>query len=121
MPAPRVLDVAKLSHHYVGAGDRGRRIDFPDFTLDAGAMLLLRGKSGSGKSTLLQLLAGARILSAETIGTARISLAGQDISALSPAQRDALRPAAIGWIPQRVHLLNSLNVIDNIAGLRPAN
>ncbi|TAG46003.1 MAG: ATP-binding cassette domain-containing protein [Betaproteobacteria bacterium] len=114
MPAPHLLEVAKLSHCYDSLGARGRRIEFPDFTLDAGAMLLLRGASGSGKSTLLQRLAGARTSSADVFDSTRITLRGQNILALSQAQRDALRPTTIGWIPQRVHLLNSLNVIDNI-------
>jgi putative ABC transport system ATP-binding protein len=112
MSETRVLNTSQLSHRY--AGERGERIVFPDLVLNAGSLLIVRGASGSGKSTLLHLLAGARRLDEGAAQLGRIDVLGRDVSQLSAAQRDALRPATIGWIPQRVHLIDSLNVIDNI-------
>lgn len=110
MSVTQVLTTTQLRHRY--AGERGEPIVFPDISLHAGSLLIVRGASGSGKSTLLHLLAGARRLDGTENG--RIEVLGRDVSQLKVAQRDALRPATIGWIPQRVHLIQSLNVIDNI-------
>lgn len=82
---------------------------FPDWSLPQGEQAVLRGPSGSGKSTLLSLLAG--LLQPQQ---GEIWLAEQALAALQPAQRDAWRGRHIGFIPQRAHLLASLNVLENL-------
>lgn len=82
---------------------------FPDWSLQQGEQAVLRGPSGSGKSTLLSLLAG--LLQPQQ---GDIWLAEQALAALPPAQRDAWRGRHIGFIPQRAHLLASLNVLENL-------
>lgn len=84
-------------------------LSFPDWSLQQGEQAVLRGPSGSGKSTLLSLLAG--LLQAQQ---GDIWLAEQSLAALPPAQRDAWRGRHIGFIPQRAHLLASLNVLENL-------
>jgi putative ABC transport system ATP-binding protein len=66
----------------------GAELRFPDFSLEAGGHLLLRGASGSGKSTLLALMAGLLTPSA-----GRLAMDGVEVGALAPAARDAWRGA----------------------------
>lgn len=89
--------------------DQTAELSFPDWSLPQGEQAVLRGPSGSGKSTLLSLLAG--LLQPQQ---GEIWLAEQALAALPPAQRDAWRGRHIGFIPQRAHLLASLNVLENL-------
>ena len=75
----------------------------------AGETWLLAGPSGSGKSTLLHVLAG---LTTPTRG--RVVVAGTDLGALAPGQRDRWRGRAVGIVPQRLHLVGALRVADNL-------
>lgn len=88
----------------------GPTLQFADVHLPQGGTLLLRGASGAGKSTWLALVAGLR---QPASGCVRV--AGQDLAALSPAQRDAWRARHLGFLPQRLHLSAALNVADNLA------
>jgi putative ABC transport system ATP-binding protein len=67
------------------------------------------GPSGSGKTTVLHVLAG---ILRPTAGSA--SIAGQDLSALSAAELDRFRGRNIGIVLQRLHLLPSLTVAENV-------
>ena len=89
---------------------QGGEITFPDIRLPQGAALLLHGASGSGKSTLLALACG---LLAPTHGA--ITVAGQDLGALRGSERDAWRGRHVGFLPQRLHLSESLSVRGNLA------
>jgi putative ABC transport system ATP-binding protein len=83
---------------------------FADVRAGQGERVLLRGPSGSGKSTLLALIAGLL-----TPSTGRVSVAGTDVGALARGARDAWRGAALGFVPQRLHLSESLTVAQNLA------
>lgn len=96
-----------LLYRWPGAGSA---LSFPDLSVPAGGVLLLRGASGSGKSTLLALLAG--LLTAQQ-GQLRVD--GTEPSTLSPAGRDAWRGRTIGFLPQRLHLSQALDVRHNVA------
>jgi len=71
--------------------------------------LVIRGPSGSGKTTLLLTLGGMLCPSA-----GKISVAGQDLYALSPAERNRFRAGNIGFVFQMFHLLPYLNVLENV-------
>jgi putative ABC transport system ATP-binding protein len=83
---------------------------FADVAVDQGAQVLLRGPSGSGKSTLLALIAGLL-----TPRAGRVVVAGTDVGALPRGARDAWRGATLGFVPQRLHLSESLTVVQNLA------
>lgn len=76
---------------------------------DAGEHWLVAGASGSGKTTLLNLLAG---LATPTAGTVRIGEV--EPARLAPAARDRWRGREVGLVPQRLHLVAALDVLDNL-------
>lgn len=99
------LEVEGLVHRY-GAREA---LALPHWRVDAGEAWLVLGPSGCGKSTLLHCAAG--LLRAER---GRIAVAGTDLATLGAAALDRLRGRAIGLLPQRLHLLSALSVLDNL-------
>ena len=77
--------------------------------LEQGQSLALLGRNGTGKTTLLNTLVGVTRRHA-----GRISLGGQDITALAPYQRAA---AGIGWVPQERNIFKSLTVHENLTAV----
>ncbi|MBN8731296.1 MAG: ABC transporter ATP-binding protein [Acidobacteria bacterium] len=77
--------------------------------VEAGEHVFIFGPSGSGKTTLLGLLAG--VLRATS---GRVSILGQDLTAMKPSGRDAFRASHIGYIFQLFNLIPYLSVRDNI-------
>ena len=84
-------------------------IDVPSFSLEEHAQVGLSGESGSGKTTFLNLIAG--ILKPDA---GRISLAGQEMSALREPARDRLRATTIGYIFQTFNLLQGYTCLENV-------
>jgi putative ABC transport system ATP-binding protein len=78
-------------------------------TVARGERLFLKGPSGSGKSTLLNLLGGVTVPRRGTV-----SVLGQDLTALSGAQRDRFRADHVGFIFQLFNLVPYLTVLDNV-------
>ncbi|KAA8720220.1 ABC transporter ATP-binding protein [Corynebacterium spheniscorum] len=85
----------------------------------AGELCMLTGESGSGKSTLLAIMAG---LTEATSG--EVLVASENLSAMSEAERSALRLSQMGIIFQQPNLLSALNareqllMMDHLRGLR---
>ena len=88
----------------------GQGLGFADVELPQGGTLVVQGPSGAGKSTLLALIAGLLTPSA-----GRVVVGGTDVGALPRAARDRWRGATLGFVPQRLHLSESLTVEGNLA------
>ncbi len=101
-----LIDVRGLSHRIA---DR-RIVEVQDFAVERGEHLLLLGPSGSGKTTLINILTGLVTPSAGTV-----AIDGQPMSALPPAQRDALRRRVIGIVFQTLRLISALTVRQNLS------
>lgn len=100
----------------LGNSDRSSSVRFhlPEFEVEAGEMLAITGPSGCGKSTLLNLVAGLR-----RPDKGEISVAGTDLSNLTPSRLDRHRGAHCGMVFQTFHLLTPFTAIENVAiGLR---
>lgn len=86
-----------------------RALDLARWQVAQGEMWLVLGPSGSGKTTLLHILAGIQRPSAGVV-----AVAGQDLASLSAAELDHFRGRHIGIVLQRLHLVSSLTVLDNL-------
>jgi putative ABC transport system ATP-binding protein len=78
--------------------------------VDAGEIVAVMGPSGSGKSTLLHCLAG--IVRPDA---GRVCFDGRDVTALSDAERSALRRRAFGFVFQFGQLVPELPCVENVA------
>jgi putative ABC transport system ATP-binding protein len=99
-----MLAVRAVSHRYANM----LVLAVPDFELARDEHCALIGPSGVGKTTLLHVLAG---ILRPTSGS--VTLDGE---ALYPAadRNDRWRASRIGVVPQLLHLLPSLNALDNV-------
>jgi putative ABC transport system ATP-binding protein len=100
-----VFALHDVHHDYGGKA----ALDIPDWTVTQGEQWLVLGPSGSGKTTLLHALAG---ILRPTAG--RVEVAGQDLSALGAAALDRFRGRHIGIVLQKLHLVGSLSVLQNV-------
>ena len=100
-----MLEIRQLRYAYPGRPV----LQWPDFALARGEQALLLGPSGSGKTTLLHLLAGML-----TPSGGDIRVADTLLNTLSGAALDTFRGQRIGVLPQRVSMLESLSVLDNL-------
>jgi ABC-type lipoprotein export system ATPase subunit len=100
-----VFELRDVRHEY--AGKEVLRVDA--WGAQQGDQWLMLGPSGSGKTTLLHILAG--ILRP---ASGRAVVAGQDISGLLAGDLDRFRGCNIGIVLQRLHLLSSLTVAQNV-------
>ncbi len=102
-----MLQISDLHYRYPGSSST--QLSVPAFSLAAGRHAIILGPSGCGKSTLLHLLAA--ILTPQQ-GTLRV--AGTDLNALSPRAADAWRGKTVGFLPQKLALISSLTVRENL-------
>ena len=86
-----------------------RALDDASLQIDDGEFVAICGPSGCGKSTLLSLVGG---LALPTSGT--VTVAGQPICQLSPAERATFRADNLGFVFQLFHLLPYLTILDNV-------
>lgn len=80
------------------------------FEAAAGEHWLVLGASGSGKTTLLHIIAG---LLAPSAG--EVEVAGEALGKLERAALDRWRGRNVGIVPQKLHLIASLTVAQNLA------
>ncbi|MCX0245765.1 ABC transporter ATP-binding protein [Streptomyces drozdowiczii] len=85
-------------------------LDGASFSVHPGEVVAVMGPSGSGKSTLLHCLAG--IITPDS-GT--ITYDGRELSAMSDAERSALRRSDFGFVFQFGQLVPELTCVENVA------
>ena len=100
-----MIALTKIRHRY----GTDTVLDLPKLEAAQGSHQLILGQSGSGKTTLLHILAGLR---KPTEGN--VVVADQDLQALSGNALDRFRGRQIGIVFQRLHLLSTLTVENNL-------
>jgi putative ABC transport system ATP-binding protein len=107
MAAP-VIELRGLGRTYTGPPPVAA-LRPADLVIEAGGYVAVTGPSGSGKSTLLHLLG---LLDTPTGGS--YLLDGVETSALTDADRSALRGRRIGVVFQAFHLLPWRTALENV-------
>lgn len=114
-----LLEVRDICMSYRDGQDTRTVLQDVSLKVDAGELCMLTGESGSGKSTLLAIMAGLTEAS-----SGKVLLAGENLSAMSEAERSALQLSRMGIIFQQPNLLAALNareqllMMDHLRGLR---
>jgi len=81
-----------------------------DFEMLPGEFVAVMGPSGCGKSTLLYVIGGLARAS-----RGRVLVDGNDLAAMTDAERTKLRRHKVGFVFQRFNLLPTLDAFGNIA------
>ncbi|WP_306189552.1 MULTISPECIES: ABC transporter ATP-binding protein [unclassified Streptomyces] len=85
-------------------------LDGAEFSIHPGEVVAVMGPSGSGKSTLLHCLAGI-----VTPDSGSITYDGRELTAMSDAERSALRRSEFGFVFQFGQLVPELSCVENVA------
>jgi lipoprotein-releasing system ATP-binding protein len=108
--AEEILRLEKVCKDYnVGRPSETRVLHDVDLTLERGEFLALMGPSGSGKSTLLNIVG---LLDRPTLG--RLTIKGEDTSALADAEITHLRGHTIGFVFQYHMLISAFTALENV-------
>lgn len=105
-----LLEINNLKKCFLGPqGQVTAEIHVPQLKVDRGELLVLEGPSGSGKTTLLHMISG--LLRPDE---GQLLFDGIDLCAMTNKERDWWRAYNIGYIFQRLNLLEALTVEENI-------
>ncbi|MDE5909725.1 MAG: ABC transporter ATP-binding protein [Lachnospiraceae bacterium] len=104
-----ILKVQNLSKVYGQGEGQVNALQNVSFSMEKGEFTAVVGESGSGKSTLLHLVGG---LDFPTKG--KVFLDSMDLFALNEKERTIFRRRNIGFIFQAFHLIEELDVEQNI-------
>src|SRR5258708_2173506 len=103
------IQIDNLSRIYHVANESVHAVNNVTLAIQPRQMAAIVGRSGSGKTTLLNLIAG---LDHPTSGD--VLILGQLLTAMSEAERLALRREKIGFVFQAFGLLPLLTATENI-------
>lgn len=104
-----MITLTSLSKIYRTSEIETMALDNVNLHVERGEFLSIMGPSGCGKSTLLNIIG---LLDSPTSGTVEIN--GTDVSNMKDKQLAAFRNETLGFVFQSFHLINSLNVLDNV-------
>ena len=104
-----ILKVENLSKTYGKGEVRVEALKNVSFSMERGEFGAVVGVSGSGKSTLLNCIGGLDEASA-----GKVYIGGRDLFAMGENERTIFRRQNIGFIFQSFHLIQELNVEQNI-------
>ena len=79
------------------------------FSVEKGELVVIVGPSGAGKTTLLNILGGM-----DTLSTGRVTLDGEEISALNKKQLTDYRRHEVGFVFQFYNLIGNLTALENV-------
>ena len=104
-----ILKVENLRKVYGSGEARVEALKNVSFSMQRGEFGAVVGASGSGKSTLLNCIGGL-----DKADSGRVLISDRDIFAMGENERTVFRTQNIGFIFQSFHLIQELNVEQNI-------
>ncbi|MBU0693426.1 MAG: ABC transporter ATP-binding protein [Candidatus Omnitrophica bacterium] len=106
----KLLEVASLTKIYHNGREKFSAIADVSLSLFTGDYLSIVGPSGAGKSTLLHIMGGL-----ESPDEGKVIFKGRDIYKMKNNQLSLWRNKSIGFVFQFYHLIEELNVLENVA------
>lgn len=106
---PVLIQTNKLCKTFSTEGNQQHVLKNLDLSIYQGDFTVIMGASGSGKSTLLYALSG---MDKPTLG--EICYGEENIAALDGNALALFRRRHCGFVFQQIHLLDNMNVLDNI-------
>jgi putative ABC transport system ATP-binding protein len=104
-----IISCSDITKCFVSRGKRTEVLSGVTFSVQAGQIVLIRGRSGTGKTTLLQILAGL-----DKSDSGSVEIAGLSIDKLGSKKLTQLRRDNIGFIFQNFNLLPSWTAVENV-------
>ena len=104
-----MVEVAGLNKVYRSGRMEVHALKDVDFVLPQGRLLAVRGRSGSGKTTLLNVIGGL-----DTPTSGRVTVGGQEVTALPEADLLRMRRETIGFVFQSFGLIPVLSAAENV-------
>jgi putative ABC transport system ATP-binding protein len=104
------LKIENVSKTYSEGEQQHAVLRYASLEIGRGELVALLGASGSGKSTLLNLLSGI-----DRADSGAIWVDGQNLIAMSEAERTLFRRKHIGFVFQFFNLLPTLTVNENVS------
>ena len=111
-----IFKVNFLTKEYHSGQERIQALNEVSISLDSGDYLAIVGPSGAGKSTLLHSLGG---LDSPTKG--QVLFKGRNIYKMKDKELSIWRNKHIGFVFQFYHLIDELNILENITLARDLN
>lgn len=104
-----LVDVNNVYKIFERGGRDFTALNDVNFSVNSGDFINIVGKSGSGKSTLLTILSA---IQDPTKGDVRVL--ERKISEMTDDEKSHYRNEFVGYVPQSLGTLSTLNVIDNV-------
>jgi len=109
MEVVTVIELEQITKRYRSAGQTVDALQEFSATIAAGEFVVVTGRSGAGKSTLLSVVGGLM-----RPDSGRVLVSGQDLWAMSDAERSRLRCRTMGFVFQFASLIPTLTVLENV-------
>ena len=109
MSAAAGIELEAVSKRYHTPAGEVHAVEDVSLQVPAGGSLAVTGPSGCGKSTLLGLIAGL-----EPPSSGRVTVGGNEISALPEPERVRLRRDGLGLVFQSDNLMPFLTAVENV-------
>jgi putative ABC transport system ATP-binding protein len=104
-----MIDMVGVTKRYARGGETLTVLNKLSLQVPQGDFVALMGPSGSGKSTILNLVGGL-----DRADEGRISVAGEEISALPEGALPAWRSRHVGFVFQAFNLVPVLTALENV-------
>ena len=103
------IEISGIKKSFGEAENKTEVLKGIDLTIEKGEICVLLGPSGSGKSTLLNIIG---LLDLPSAGT--VEICGKRAENMKENELARFRNEKLGFVFQSFHLINTLNVIDNV-------
>lgn len=105
----KIIQLKNIQKYYKVGKSKLHVLKSLSLDIEHGDFVMIMGKSGSGKTTLLNILGFL-----DSFDDGNYIFNGENVTNLSEIERSYFRNKNIGFIFQQFHLINNLNIYQNI-------